>query len=266
MKPFFVSIPHSGERVPEEVSWLKGLSEAILMCDVDRFVDRLYWPGIEDLGLPSVVAEWHRYVVDLNRLPSDIDQDSVEGSENPSGTYPIGLHWSVTTQGHSLISQPMSMALHESLVEEYWQPFHDEVKGVYARLKQGGAKKVYQLDAHSMPSMGTEKHRDPGQRRPEIVVSDVDGVSCEPWYTDLVMRSYRAAGFEVAHNWPYKGGRVTQTYGRPDEGQHAIQVEMNRDLYMNEATKRIVEDKAIKVQEMVRRALTLIHDEMPEFP
>ena len=109
MKPFFISVPHSGEKVPGETPWLLELPETVLMCDVDRFVDRLYQPAIDAVGVPSIVAEWHRYVVDLNRLPGDVDQDSVEGSENPSGSYPTGLHWSVTTRGQKLIPKPMSM-------------------------------------------------------------------------------------------------------------------------------------------------------------
>ena len=78
--PFFISIPHSGEKVPPQTPWLQHLPEVLLMSDVDRYVDRLYQPVIEALEIPSQKTEWHRYAVDLNRIPADIDQASVIGA------------------------------------------------------------------------------------------------------------------------------------------------------------------------------------------
>ncbi len=264
MKPFFISIPHSGERIPSEASWLQGLPEDILMCDVDRFVDQLYIPILDELKLPRVIAEWHRYVVDLNRLPEDVDAGSVLGSENPAGRFTTGLHWVQTTRGTRLMPVPITQALHSQLVANYFQPFHDAVKGVYAQFRNRGVTNVYHIDAHSMPSLGTKAHRDPGQTRKDIVVSDCDGKSCEVAFRDLVIQAFTRAGFEVGYNWPYLGGRVTQTYGRPEEGQHAIQVEINRSLYMDEETKRIQPDKAQKLSQRIAEAVRWIHQSLPE--
>ncbi|MEK6555818.1 MAG: N-formylglutamate amidohydrolase, partial [Bdellovibrionota bacterium] len=111
MIPFFISIPHSGEKVPAEVSWLQGLAEPILMCDVDRFVDDLYAPAIRSNQLPFVKTEWHRYVVDLNRLPDDVDAESVEGHINAAGLCTTGLHWVKTTTGVRLMPAPNSQEL-----------------------------------------------------------------------------------------------------------------------------------------------------------
>ena len=128
MKAFFISIPHSGERVPAEAAWLQGLPEPILMCDIDRYVDRLYQPVVESLKLGLVTTQWHRYVVDLNRLAGDVDVDSVEGSSNPSGKFTSGLHWVKTTRGQRLMPKPISKVLHDLLVERYFEPFHDDVR------------------------------------------------------------------------------------------------------------------------------------------
>lgn len=266
MKPFFISVPHSGEQIPAEAQWLQNLPETLLMCDVDRFVDKLYVPVIEKLSLPHVFAQWHRYVVDLNRIPEDIDQQSVEGAVEPPGTHPIGLHWSVTTKGDVLLPQPISKGLHEQLVKDYFDPFHAQVRAQYKKFFDSGAEKVYQLDAHSMPSVGTEKHRDPGETRAEIVVSDYNGKSCDPAYTELVVESYRQVGFEVAINWPYVGGRVTQTYGHPDQGQHAIQVELRRSLYMDEESKQLLDKKAKEVSEKIQLAVSAIYKSLSEIP
>ena len=88
--------------------------------------------------------------------------------------------------------------------------------------------------------MGTRMHRDPGERRADIVVSDCLGKSCDPHFRDLVIAAYTISGFKVGYNWPYMGGRVTEQYGHPSKGQHAIQVELNRALYMDEKTKKLL--------------------------
>lgn len=259
-KPFFISIPHSGEKIPAEVTWLQNLEEPVVMCDVDRFVDRLYLPAIESLKLPHVLTPWHRYFADLNRLPDDVDASTVQGSENPEGTFPLGFIWKTTTQGRELLAEPIPEDLHRLLVLRYWEPFHQGVRDQYKKFFSQGYKKVYQLDAHSMPSKGTEKHRDPGETRAEIVISDQEGKSCDLAYKELVVNAYKNAGFEVKINWPYVGGRVTQTYGVPEKGQNCIQVEMNRGLYMNEVTKKIVQEKAEQIQLQVLKAVTEIEE------
>jgi N-formylglutamate amidohydrolase len=263
MKPFFLSIPHSGERVPTEAKWLQGLPEPVLMCDVDRFVDRLYEPIVKELKLTCVKTQWHRYVVDLNRLPDDVDQDSVIGSPNPPGKFTTGLHWVKTTRGTRLMNEPITQALHDQLVQRYFEPFHSDVRDTYDFFREHGAEKIYHLDAHSMPSKGTSAHRDPGETRAEIVVSDQEGKSCESSYRDLVVSAYEKAGFKVKLNWPYVGGRVTQTYGKPDLGQHTIQVEISRVQYMDEETKQYKPEPAAELSAKLAKAIRHIHDEIP---
>ncbi len=260
MTAFFVTSPHSGEEIVSETSWLQGLPEEVLMCDVDRYVDVIYQLAVDKIKVPFIKARWHRYVVDLNRFKEDIDVDSVQGSSNASGTHSKGLHWSVTTKNDILLSKPMSQELHEKIYTAYYLPFHGAVEERFLNFEEKGLKEVYHLDAHSMPSLGTSFHRDPGQERAEIVVSDVNGVSCSQRFKDLVISSYERAGFQVAYNWPYIGGRVTERYGDPQRGRHSIQVEMNRRLYMNEETKKIKEQECKRVQLMVKEALSFIYE------
>lgn len=263
MKAFLISIPHSGERVPPETPWLHGLPEPILMCDVDRYVDKLYQPVLTSLKIPHVVTEWHRFVVDLNRLPDDIDPTTVSGSTNPPGKFWNGIHWAKTTKGDKILNGPISMELHNQLVERYFEPFHKNVRAIYAKFRSEGAPRVYHLDAHSMPSIGTSSHKDPGERRKDIVVSDCEGTSCSDEFKDLVISAYTQAGLEVGYNWPYGGGRVTQTYGKPKDGQHTIQVEINRGLYMDETSKRYTPDKANALSAKLGRAVDYILRELP---
>ena len=265
-KPFLITIPHSGERVPAEAGWLNGLPETLLMFDVDRYVDRLYEPVIKRLMIPSVKTEWHRYAVDLNRLPDDVDADSVEGHANPSGKFPRGLHWSMTTLKEKLMPGPMPKATHETLVRKYFEPFHRDTQSILKDLRAAGAKVTYHIDAHSMPSVGTSEHRDPGEHRADIVVSDCEGKSCSPFFRDLVITAYEKAGFKIAYNWPYKGGRVTETYGKPGIGQEAIQVEMNRALYMNEKTKQLQMDRLETIQSKISTAIESVFNALPDMP
>lgn len=252
--PFFVSIPHSGEKIPAEVTWLEHLNEPTLMRDVDRFVDKLYAPVIQEMGISAVITDWHRYVVDLNRTPDQIDKASVEGATHPKGTYPKGLHWSVTTHEEVLIERPMSLELHQQIVAQYYQPFHDGVKALGVE-KKAYAQQVFHLDLHSMPSVGTRLHSDPGEQRAEVVISDYHGKSSIPEYKDIVMKAYQEAGFQVSYNWPYVGGGITQLYGQPENGHNTIQVELNRALYMDETTKKLNEQNLNSIQSKLSVAI-----------
>lgn len=262
-KPFLITIPHSGERVPVETPWLASLPEPLLMCDVDRYVDRLYEPVLQELKLPFVKTEWHRYAADLNRWKDDVDADSVMDHPNASGKFPRGLHWSITTKGEKLMPGPMPRATHEVIVKNYFEPFHAQIREKFVEIKARGADVVYHLDLHSMPSVGTKEHRDPGERRADIVVSDSEGKSCSAFYKDAVIQSYKKAGFTVAYNWPYKGGRVTETYGIPTKGQESIQVELNRALYMNESTKQLDSQKLASIQYQLKNAVKAVYDVLP---
>ena len=254
-KPLFVTIPHSGERVPEFCDWLKNLSEPHLMRDVDRFVDVLYVPILQKLKIPFVKTEWHRYAADLNRIPEDVDSSSVIENKNPAGMHNRGFHWTVTTLGEPLMHKPMPVKMHKELVELVYRPFHQSVRAQYENFHQNGFKEIYQIDAHSMPSVGTKMHKDPGEYRADIVVSDCSGKSCKKQFLDLVVSSYQSAGFKVRVNWPYMGGRVSEQYGQPSVGHHAIQVELNRALYMNEETKKL-RSEHLEVQNKIQVALS----------
>ncbi len=255
--PLLITTPHSGERVPPEAPWLNQLDEKILMYDVDRYVDQLYAPGLRQLQLPWIGTPWHRYACDLNRWADDVDVDSVMGAAAPSGRFPRGLLWSITTEGHRLMPRPVDRQTYEALLQRCFHPFHRAVRLAAARyVAEFPGRPLYQLDLHSMPSVGTKEHRDPGERRADLVISDQDGRSCRPELMDLVESAGQAVGFSVRRNWPYKGGRITETYGRPQEGWHCLQIELNRGLYMDEFTKAKIPQR---FDEVSRRLGQMLH-------
>lgn len=260
--PLMVTIPHSGEKIPPQTPWLNALPEEIVMCDVDRYVDFLYEPTLHKLQIPFVKTEWHRYAADMNRVPEDIDSTSVIGNKNPAGMHNRGFHWVITTYKHQLMKEPMTQQAHDELVKLIYEPFHNNIRDLYGKLHQAGYTKTFHIDAHSMPSVGTSEHRDPGERRADIVVSDSKGKSCDPRFKDLVIAAYVSAGFKVGYNWPYFGGRVTEQYGDPSREMHTLQVEMNRELYMDEKTKKLKPEEAKKVQEKIAFALSYIRNNL----
>jgi N-formylglutamate amidohydrolase len=253
--PLFVSIPHSGEEIPPEASWLHGLEEIILMGDVDRYVDLLYEPSLITLSIPYVKTLWHRYAADLNRLAEDVDAESVEGNINSPGTHPRGFHWTYNTLGEKILKQPLTPITHQKLIQRVYLPFHQGIQKIYAHLHSLGFHEVYHLDVHSMPSKGTAQHRDPGEARADIVVSDSKGKSSSSQFKDLVTEAYTQEGFRIKYNWPYFGGRLTEQYGKPQEHHHVVQVELNRALYMNEETKQILPDKQKEISNRLGRAI-----------
>jgi N-formylglutamate deformylase len=258
-RPVLLTIPHSGEVVPQEAYWLAGLSESLLLTDVDRFVDQLYAPAIAALPLPAVLTRVHRYAADLNRYPEDIDADSVEGAANPSGAFSKGFHWSVTTLGERVMTKPIPREVHDLIVRRYHDHFHDEVAQLVARIRaRHPGRAVYHFDCHSMPSTGTGAHADAGQRRPDVVLSDFNGKSCEPRMLALTREAFEREGLNVSVNWPYQGGRITQRYGQPSQGHHTLQIELNRALYMDEASRAPLPDKFEELQAALTRVLTSV--------
>lgn len=235
--PILVTIPHSGEIVPSEASWLSALPQDLLNFDIDRFVDRFFRPIGERLGIPAVMTHVHRYAADLNRYPNDVDEDSVEGSANPSGSFRSGFHWVRSMAGVRLMPKPIPPALHEEIVRKFHDPFHEEIARLHGELdaRFPGRKRLH-IELHSMPSVGIDGHGDAGTRRPEITVSDCEGRSCGEEFRARVMEAFQRGGFDAVLNRPYKGGRNTQRYGKPEQGKEAIQIEINRSLYMDEGT------------------------------
>lgn len=264
MKPILVSIPHNGEKIVEETHWLEGLDEVTLMYDVDRFVHQMYESAFAQYNIPKVVTEYHRYVVDCNRWTTDVDYDSVEGSKNPSGSHPTGLHWRKTTAGYLLFKKPLSQDLHKTIVQKYYEGFFREIDSIYSRFNQREIKDTYHLDIHSMPSHGTSAHRDPGEDRADIVVGNELGQTATQEWTEQVIQAYRNQGFTVRLNHPYLGGTIVQKYGHPKKGHQALMVELNRKLYMDENSKQIIPEKADLVKKRLNKVISEIYNHLPD--
>jgi N-formylglutamate deformylase len=228
--PVVVSVPHASVAVRGFESALAP--ELDVRCDADLYVDRLYRIGESGSPDACVAARLSRFVCDLNRDPDDVSASAVPDHPRPRNTDGRGFVWAVTTSGASALQRPLTL--------DEWRAraaVHAAYHGALAAaLERARARFGFAIlvDGHSMPSMGREGHKDPGRRRADIVPGDRDGTSCAPELSRRVGDHFHARGYSVAFNDPYKGGFITAHHGQPASRIHAIQIELSRDLYMDE--------------------------------
>jgi N-formylglutamate amidohydrolase len=226
--PLVISVPHAGISTDGFAASLAPTLD--VRCDADLFVDELY--AATD-PTAFIRARLSRFVCDLNRHPDDVSARAVPAHPAPRNADGRGFLWEVTTTGAGALAGPLSL--------EAWQArqaihaaYHDAIAAALARARARFGYAIL-LDGHSMPSIGRAGHSDSGRTRAAIVPGDRRGTSCNPALSRLVGEHFETAGFTVAFNDPYQGGYITTFHGKPANHIHAIQIEMRRDLYMNEA-------------------------------
>jgi N-formylglutamate amidohydrolase len=235
--PVVVDVPHAGEWIPDEVLDEMVVHNRTLKRDLDLYVDRL-WAQAPELGATLIASNVSRYVIDLNRADDDISPETVVGGVrvNQPGYYQDrGVVWRTTTDGTPVMRQPMTREAFDRRIATFHTPYHGAIAEEIARVKAQFGYCIL-IDGHSMPSRGRSGHTDPGTRRADIVPGDVEGSSCSELLTDLVSAHFREQGYSVRPNTPYKGGWITRSFGAPDQDVHALQIEVNRELYMDERT------------------------------
>lgn len=245
LTPVVVSVPHAGTFVPAEDRATLGADERTLLRDADLFVDRL-WQRAPALGCALLVARYSRYVLDLNRAPGDVDREVCPEIDLPSRTNPRGLIWRISTEGKNVLPRPLTKAEVQSRIERIHRPYHAALERLLEERRRAFGYAIL-VDGHSMPSVGRAGHADPSVRRADIVPGDVRGRSCASALSELVRDHFQAAGYDVKPNEPYMGGYITRHHGRPTSGWHAIQIEVNRDLYMDEDACTFDDERAAKL-------------------
>jgi len=249
--PIVVDVPHAGEWIPDEVAEEMVVGDQLLRRDLDLYVDR-FWQRAPERGAVLIASNVSRYVVDLNRASDDVSPEAVEGGEKiyePGYYQQRGVVWRQTTGGTSVMDEPLEPEAFERRLERFYEPYHEALEAEIERTVDRFGYCIL-VDGHSMPSRGRQDHSDPGRRRADIVPGDIEGESCQRTVRWTVEQHYRDRGYSVRSNDPYQGGWITRHYGQPDEGVHAIQIEVNRDLYMDEETFEIDEDGLEKLTDV----------------
>jgi N-formylglutamate deformylase len=224
--PVLVEVPHAGLAIPDAVRDELSATPAQVLRDSDIYVDKLC-ADAPSRGAHLLVAHASRFVVDLNRAEDDVDGRTVPDHPAPKGTQPRGVVWRMTTKGHPLMSGPLDYKRLERRLARFHRPYHTALSETLHELRARHGYAIL-IAAHSMPSARR------GQKRADVVPGTRSGTTADRRLIDAVAAHFRDAGLSVRHDEPYRGGYTTGYYGRPSEGWHAVQIELNRGLYVDE--------------------------------
>jgi N-formylglutamate amidohydrolase len=224
--PVLLSVPHSGRDYDSAVLNNAAQGRRALETLEDPLVDRLAWRAIAT-GIGAVIQPVPRAVIDCNRDEEEVDPAAIAGISpmpvGPRARCGLGLVPSRTHRHGSLWRRPIDRAELVRRVNEVHRPYHQALaEGLEAlRVLHGEA---LLLDCHSMPA------RPSGQA--DVVIGDRYGTSCSTGLSGLAMQIVRAAGFRAALNDPYAGGAIVTRHGAPRKGFHALQLEIDRSIYL----------------------------------
>jgi N-formylglutamate amidohydrolase len=239
MTPLVLDSPHSGHDFPADFDAV--VTEAELRESEDCYVDELY-AGAHELGVPLLAATFPRTYLDPNRHAGDVDLELLDGpwpwEYRPSGKARIGksLVWRTLEDGRPIYGRRLAPEAVQRRIERFHAPYHRALQELLdSSLKSCG--KVYHINCHSMRSVAGKQSEDgAGSVRPDFVLGDRDGTTCDPAFTELVRRVLAGMGYRVTVNDPYKGVELIRAYSDPRAGRHSLQIEINKSLYMDEAS------------------------------
>ena len=237
--PLVLDSPHSGRIFPADFDAV--VSEAELREAEDCFVDEL-WGAAPAMGVPLLAAQFPRTYLDPNRHAGDIDPELIDGAWRgelmPSGKAKIGksLIWRTLEDGRPIYARKPTPDEVRRRIERFHAPYHEALRALLdAAHKRFGA--VWHLNCHSMRAVaGRQSDDGEGRPRADIVLGDRDGTTCDPGFTEFVRATLAGMGYEVKVNDPYKGVELVRAYSNPRGRRHSLQVELNKRLYMDEAT------------------------------
>lgn len=236
--PVVFSSPHSGRHYPDDFLRSSLLDERAIRSSEDVWVDDL-WSVAPAYGAPLLAATMPRAFIDLNRSRDELDPAVIEGvrhvAHNPRISSGLGVIPRVVAGGRAIASGKMARDAAEERIERWWLPYHRRLGRLMEQtVTRFGAALL--VDCHSMPREAVENHPSAAGRRPDVVLGDRFGSSADARLVDAVESLLKAEGLRVLRNTPFAGAYITQTYGNPTRNRHAIQIEVDRGLYMDERT------------------------------
>lgn len=232
--------PHSGRSYPEHFLARSVLDKRTIRTSEDAFVDELL-RAAPRLGAPLLAATAPRAYLDLNRAPDELDPALIEGvrqqAHNPRINSGLGVIPRVVAGSRAIYSGKITLSEAEARIERIWKPYHACLSALMDESLAHFGEAIL-IDVHSMPHEAIESMGGRGRRKPEIVLGDRFGATASGQVTDRIEAAFAAEGLTVVRNTPFAGAYIAQAYGRPAAGRHAVQVEIDRSLYMNEAEIR----------------------------
>lgn len=238
--PFVMNSPHSGRYYPKRFVQMSKLDEIAIRRSEDYFVDELFEHAV-GIGIPMLKAHFPRAYLDVNREPYELDprmfKDRLPSFANKNSVRVaggLGTVPRVVCEGMNIYGARIGVDEATMRIEEIYKPYHAALRSILSRTYRQFGHAVL-VDCHSMPA---SVHLGAEGARPDIIIGDRFGTSASRELSAATIETLRDMGYLVTSNKPYAGGFITEHYGRPARGLHAIQLEVNRSLYVDEKTMR----------------------------
>jgi N-formylglutamate amidohydrolase len=237
--PLVFASPHSGRHYPKDMGASARLGADLIRSSEDALVDLLL-EAAPGHGCTVLLARYARAYVDVNREPYELDASMFEDAlpefaraRTARVAAGLGSIARLVAEGREIYDRKLTFAEANRRIEAVHRPYHRALGELVRQARDAWGAAVL-IDWHSMPgaAAGAAHH---GRRQVDMVLGDRFGSTCSPALTELVERRLVGMGYAVARNAPYAGGFTTEAYGRPVEGVHALQIEINRSLYLDEA-------------------------------
>jgi|KBSSwiStaDraftv2_1062776.scaffolds.fasta_scaffold02685_4 N-formylglutamate amidohydrolase len=238
LAPVVLCSPHSGRVYPRAFLEAARLDPLTLRKSEDCYVDELFQPVV-DLGVPLIAARFPRAYLDVNREPYELDPELFVGrlpafanTQSARVVGGLGTIARIVADTEEIYRERLPIGAAFERIERLYAPFHRALADLLEETRARFGTAVL-IDCHSMPSATAGQ---PSGGRPHFVLGDRFGASCDARLTRFTREVLQRAGYDVQVNRPYAGGFITEHYGNPGQGVHALQVEINRALYLDEAT------------------------------
>lgn len=260
--------PHSGRTYSDAFLKSTALDAHTVRSSEDAFVDLLFSDATQ-FGAPFLLAGAPRAFVDLNRAADEFDPAVIDGlrpqGHNPRVASGLGVIPRVVANGRAIYRGKISIGEAKRRIETYWKPYHLRLQQLLDDAKRLHGQAVL-IDCHSMPHEAMDGIVRGGVRSPDVVLGDRFGAAASPSVMEQVEEAFRSAGFSTTRNAPFAGAYIAQAYGRPTRRQHAIQVEIDRSLYMHEATiqpNARFEEVRSRLSQVIARISVIGQDRLP---
>jgi N-formylglutamate amidohydrolase len=229
--------PHSGRKYSAAFLRKIVLDEMQVRSSEDAFVDDLFGSAV-DHGAPLLLAQSPRAYLDLNRGVNELDPAVINGVrsviQNPRIASGLGVIPRVVSNGRAIYSGKLSLPEAHERISSIWRPYHDTLQSLMDEAHEGFGEAIL-VDCHSMPHEALDYVTPSGAERPDVVLGDRFGAAAASSVVERIELAFTSAGFKVARNMPFAGAYICQHYGRPSRRHHAVQIEIDRSIYMDES-------------------------------
>lgn len=228
--PILLASPHSGRTYPPDIIAQTALPLSVLRRSEDAYVDMLVEQA-PSVGITTILAPFPRVFIDPNRSTRELDRalfgnlPSGEGGDTPHVQAGLGVVPRISADGRPIYDRELDIAEGRRRIATYYRPYHGAID-VELRAACDVFGMGILLDMHSMPAAAGGGV--------DAVLGDRHGTSCDPAIMTRIETAFRDAGLTVRRNQPYAGGYTTSFYGQPAQNRHAVQIEINRGLYLDE--------------------------------